>query len=246
VHETVLNTLKLVALAMADRGGRVFAATVRYAADGLRVVTPDFRSRLMELDVDYTNRILGLRLTAKHISELLLTAGLGVESVSAESIGVLVPCYRVDVMHPVDLVEDVAVAYGYNNIAPVWRELPTTGCMKPEQRLLDVARELLVGLGFQEVLTYNLTSPETLFDRMNREKTRVVEVANPKVMTMTCLRNWLLPSLMELLSSNQSVRSRCWTSRRRRRHEMRIGFQRSYRMRRPASPKSSPVWTRFS
>ncbi|MBT0160341.1 phenylalanine--tRNA ligase subunit beta [Candidatus Bathyarchaeota archaeon A05DMB-2] len=205
VHETVLNTLKLVALALADRGGRVFAATVRYESDGLKVVTPDFRSRLVELNVDYTNKILGLRLSAKRIAELLLTAGFGVESVSVESVGVLVPCYRVDVMHPVDLVEDVAVAYGYNNIAPVWRELPTTGCVKPEQRLLDVARELLVGLGFQEVLTYNLTNPETLFDRMNCEKTRVVEVANPKVVTMTCLRNWLLPSLMEFLSSNQSV-----------------------------------------
>jgi phenylalanyl-tRNA synthetase beta chain len=205
MHETVLNTLKLVALAMADRGGKVSAATVRYAADGLKVVTPDFRSRLMELNVDYTNKILGLRLTAKRIGELLLIAGLGVESVSAESVGVLVPCYRVDVMHPVDLAEDVAVAYGYNNIAPVWRELPTTGCVKPEQRLLDVARELMVGLGFQEVLTYNLTSHEALFDRMNRERTRVVEVANPKVVTMTCLRNWLLPSLMEFLSCNQSV-----------------------------------------
>jgi phenylalanyl-tRNA synthetase beta chain len=204
MHETVLNTLKLVALAMADRGGKVSAATVRYA-DGLRVVTPDFRSRLMELNVDYTNKILGLRLTAKRIAELLLTAGLGVESVSAESVGVLVPCYRVDVMHPVDLVEDVAVAYGYNNIEPVWRELPTTGCVKPEQRLLDVARELMVGLGFQEVLTYNLTNPEALFDRMNCEKNRVVEVANPKVVTMTCLRSWLLPSLMEFLSFNQSV-----------------------------------------
>jgi phenylalanyl-tRNA synthetase beta chain len=205
MHETVLNTLKLVALAMADRSGKVSAATVRYAADGLQVVTPDFRSRLMILEVDYTNKILGLRLTGKRIAELLLTAGFGIENVSVESVGVLVPCYRVDVMHPVDLVEDVAVAYGYNNIAPVWRELPTTGCVKPEQRLLDVARELLVGLGFQEVLTYNLTNSEALFDRMNREKNRVVEVTNPKVVTMTCLRNWLLPSLVEFLSSNQSV-----------------------------------------
>ena len=40
---------------------------------------------------------------------------------------------------------------------------------------------------------------------MNREKTRVVEIANPKVVTMTCLRNWLLPSLMEFLGNNQSV-----------------------------------------
>jgi phenylalanyl-tRNA synthetase beta chain len=109
------------------------------------------------------------------------------------------------VMHPVDLVEDVAVAYGYNNIEPLWRELPTTGSVRPEQRLLDVARELMVGLGFQEILTYTMTNPDNLFAKMNREKTRIVEIANPKVATMTCLRNWLLPSLMEFLSNNQSV-----------------------------------------
>jgi phenylalanyl-tRNA synthetase beta chain len=63
----------------------------------------------------------------------------------------------------------------------------------------------MVGLGYQEILTYTLTSPESLFDKMNREKTRAVEVANPKVVTMTCLRNWLLPSLIEFLGSNQSV-----------------------------------------
>jgi phenylalanyl-tRNA synthetase beta chain len=108
-------------------------------------------------------------------------------------------------MHQVDLIEDVAIVYGYNNIEPLWRELPTTGQERPEQRLIDVAREFMVGLGYQEILTYTLTSPESLFDKMNREKTRVVEIANPKVVTMTCLRNWLLPSLMEFLGNNQSV-----------------------------------------
>jgi phenylalanyl-tRNA synthetase beta chain len=155
--------------------------------------------------VKYTNKVLGLQLTGKRIAELLLTAGFGVENVSEEAVAVLVPCYRIDVMHPVDLVEDVAIAYGYNNIEPLWRELPTTGRMRPEQRLLDVARELMVGLGFQEILTYTMTNPENLFAKMNREKTRIVEITNPKVVTMTCLRNWLLPSLMEFLSNNQSV-----------------------------------------
>jgi phenylalanyl-tRNA synthetase beta chain len=168
-------------------------------------VTPDFRNKRVDLSVEYTNRVLGLQLTAERIADLLLTAGFGIEKVSQNTLKVLVPCYRVDVMHQVDLVEDVAIAYGYNNIEPLWRELPTTGGVRPEQRLIDVAREFMVGLGYQEILTYTLTSPESLFDKMNREKTRVVEIANPKVVKMTCLRNWLLPSLMEFLGNNQSV-----------------------------------------
>jgi phenylalanyl-tRNA synthetase beta chain len=210
MHETVLNTLKLVTLALIDRGGEAYAATVHYPPNFSTLavdkdVTPDFRNKGMTLNVGYVNKILGLQLTGKRIAKLLLTAGFGVENVNAKTVAVLVPCYRIDVMHPVDLVEDVAVAYGYNNIEPLWRELPTSGSVRPEQRLLDVARELMVGLGFQEILTYTMTNPENLFAKMNREKTRIVEIANPKVVTMTCLRNWLLPSLMEFLSNNQSV-----------------------------------------
>jgi phenylalanyl-tRNA synthetase beta chain len=108
-------------------------------------------------------------------------------------------------MHQVDLIEDVAIAYGYNNIEPLWRELPTTGRAKQDQRLIDIARDLLVGSGYQEILTYTLTNQETLFDKMNTQKTKNVELANPKVVTMTCLRNWLLPSIMEFLSNNQST-----------------------------------------
>jgi phenylalanyl-tRNA synthetase beta chain len=209
MHQTVLNTLNLVTLALIDRGGKAYAATVRYPDDAVyaskKVVTPDFSNKLMNLSIGYANKVLGLKLTAEHVTELLLTSGLGVEKVSKDTVTVLVPCYRVDVMHPVDLVEDIAIAYGYNNIEPLWRELPTTGDAKPEQRLIDISREFMVGLGFQEILTYTLTSPESLFDKMNREKTRIVEIANPKVVTMSCLRNWLLPSLMEFLGNNQSV-----------------------------------------
>ena len=209
MHQTVLNTLNLVTLALIDRGGKAYAATVQYPDDEFydakKVVTPDFSSKQMELSVGYANKVLGLQLSAERMAECLLTAGLGVEKVSEKSVSVLVPCYRVDVMHPVDLVEDIAVAYGYNNIKPLWRELPTTGGVRREQRLIDAAREFMVGLGFQEVLNYTLTSPESLFDKMNLQKTRIVEVANPKVVTMSCLRSWLLPSLMEFLGSNQSV-----------------------------------------
>jgi len=205
VHEAVLNVLTLVTLALADRGGEVASAVLQYEVDGSRVVTPDFREKLMELSVEYTNKMIGLHLSGKQIAELLCIAGFRIEKIDSAKVGVLVPCHRVDVMHPVDLVEDVAIAYGYNRISPVWRDLPTTGSAKPEQHLLDKTRELIVGLGFQEIMTNNLTNSEALFDKMGCEKSKTLEVANPKVATMTCLRNWLLPSLMEFISNNKSV-----------------------------------------
>jgi len=209
LHRTVLNTLNLVTLALIDRGGKAYSATINYPAKSdypqKTVVTPDFSNRVMPLSVECTNRLLGLKLTGKKISDLLLVAGLGVEKVSGDCVSVLVPCYRADVMHQVDIVEDVAIAYGYNNIEPLWRELPTTGRAKPDQRFIDVARELLVGLGYQETLNTTLTNQENLFQKMNMSQVKIIEISNPKIVTMTCLRSWLLPSLIEFLGSNASV-----------------------------------------
>jgi phenylalanyl-tRNA synthetase beta chain len=209
LHKTVLSTLNLVTLALIDRGGKAYSATIHYPTGTqyteATVVTPNFSNRRIELDLEETNKLLGLKLSAAEIADLLGIAGLDVEKVTDKHLTVLVPCYRVDVMHQVDLIEDVAIAYGYNNIKPLWRELPTTGKAKPDQQLINTARDLMVGLGYQEVFNTTLTNQETLFQKMNMPPTKLIELANPKVNTMTCLRNWLLPSLMEFLSINQSV-----------------------------------------
>ncbi|XHH09723.1 MAG: phenylalanine--tRNA ligase subunit beta [Candidatus Bathyarchaeia archaeon] len=209
LHKTVLNTLNLVTTMLIDRGGKAYTTTIHYPDNSSYtekdVVTPDFSSRCMPLSVEYTNRILGLGLTAERIAELLKIAGLSIDKVTDTEVSVLVPCYRIDVMHQVDLIEDVAVAYGYNNIVPNWRELPTIGRAKPDQHLINLARDLMIGLGYQETLNTTLTNKESLFAKMATQPTPLVELCNPKVVTMTCLRNWLLPGLMEFLSINQSV-----------------------------------------
>jgi len=211
LHKTVLNTLTLITSALIDRGGKAYSVTINYPQNTNNnytqktLVTPDFSSKSLELSITEANRLLGLNLSAETIVNLLGTAGLGIEKVSGQYITVLVPCYRVDVMHQVDIIEDIAIAYGYNNIEPLWRELPTTGKAKADQHYIDVARDLMIGLGYQEVLNTTLSNPQTLFQKMNQPSSRLIELSNPKVITMTCLRNQLLPGLVEFLSSNQSV-----------------------------------------
>jgi phenylalanyl-tRNA synthetase beta chain len=208
-HKAVLNTLNLVTLALIDRGGIARSTIIHYPKGGAycegNVVTPDFGNRTFKLNVAETNRLLGLKLSAAEIALLLATAGLDVASMDGDVLSVLVPCYRVDVMHQVDIIEDVAIAYGYNNIEPLWRELPTTGKAKASQHSINAARDLMVGLSYQEVLSTTLSNKEALFTKMNLSPAPIVELAYPKVLTMTCLRSWLLPSLMEFLSMNQSV-----------------------------------------
>jgi phenylalanyl-tRNA synthetase beta chain len=204
-HQTVLNTLNLVTSALIERKGKAYSANIHYPDRSKPEVTPDFACKYVNLSVEYTNKILGLYLTPTAIADLLITAGFGVENLTENIVSVQVPCYRIDVMHQIDLVEDVAIAYGYNNIDPIWRDLPTTGSERSQQRLIDLTREFIIGLGYQEILTYTLTSPENLFTKMNIDKTKTIELSNPKLETMTCLRNRLIPGLLEFLSVNQSV-----------------------------------------
>jgi phenylalanyl-tRNA synthetase beta chain len=238
-----------------DRGGKAYHATIHYPEGSeyteKTVITPDFSSHCVPLSVEYTNKILGLNLTGKRIAELLEVAGLGISKVSGDSVSVLVPFYRIDVNHQVDLIEDVAIAYGYNNIEPNWRELPTIGRAKADQHLINLARDLMIGLGYQEILNYTLTNQENLFDKMNVQRKTVLELCNPKVVTMTCLRNWLLPGLMEFLSINQSVefpqKSLNWAkspilmTAKKRRFVKKNGLQLQQPMQPLALAKSSPL-----
>lgn len=205
-HETVLNTLNAVVFALADRGGTIHSAKVHYPYGGKReVVTPRLEVQTMRLDLKYMNEVLGLKLKLKEAAELLRKARYGIVKSGKNSLTVEIPCYRVDIMHPIDVVEDVAIAYGYNVIEPNWRQLPTVGSVTSEQEFCNVVREIMVGLSFQEVLTYTLTNPENLFTKMNMKHGKRVELVNPQIVTMNCLRSWLLPSLLEFLSHNVHV-----------------------------------------
>jgi len=208
-HKTVLNTLNLVTTILIDRGGKAYTTTIHYPDNSdytkKQVITPNFSNQHMQLNIKYANKLLGLNLTTEHIVELLKIAGLDIQEITETEITALIPCYRTDIMHQVDLIEDIAIAYGYNNIIPNWHEMPTIGKTKPDQPLINHARDLMIGLGYQETLNTTLTNPETLFTKMNTNPTPHIEIQNPKVTTMTCLRNQLLPELIEFLSNNQSV-----------------------------------------
>ncbi len=205
-YKAVLDTLINMTVSLADRGGKIYSAEIHYPYSELADdVTPKLDVETVCLDVSYIQKFIGLKLSTSEIVSLLEKARFGVSESSDSRISVQVPCYRMDILHPIDIVEDIAIAYDYNRIPAEWPNLPTIGELSSETEFRNLIRELMVGLGFQEVLTYIITNPETLFARMNIEPSRVVELANPKIATMTCLRSWLLPSLMEFLSHNVHV-----------------------------------------
>jgi len=205
-QDTVQNTLTILTTALGDRDAELYPAKIHYDYGKPSVIqTPDLRDRTTHITLEEVNRLMGVALPPLEIVKLLRRARYGVTKPSAEKLKVKVPCYRLDVLHPVDVIEDISIIYGLNNLKPRWPTDITAGGLKPIQVYADKVRLLMIGFGFQEIMTFQMTNPDKQFTKMNQIKAEHVEVTNPKITTMTCLRSWLLPSLLEFLGNNTHV-----------------------------------------
>jgi phenylalanyl-tRNA synthetase beta chain len=165
--------------------------------------TPDLRPERMSLELDYANKLLGTNFSQKEVKSLLEKMRYGVK-LDGKRIEVLIPAYRTDVLHPIDLVEDVAIAYGYDKFEPEIPKISTIGEMDGFERFSSSLRELMLGFGFQEVMTLIMTNQRDLFERMAIKKEKTVVANNPVSLEHSTARNWLLPSLMTVLERNKN------------------------------------------
>ena len=204
--ETVHNTLKIIVTCLAERGGRIYSCIESYPyGSPRRVVSPVLSSSPTKLSISYLNKLLGTSLSPEEVSRLAKKAGYVPKRGSADTILLEIPPYRIDIMHPVDIVEDIAIALDLNKLKPEWPKLWTVGDLDQETYDTERLGEIMIGLGFQEVLTYVLTSPEVISQKMQIAGDELVTLLNPRMTTHTVLRNSLLPSLLEFLSHNTHV-----------------------------------------
>ena len=203
---TVGNTLKIVVAALAERGGKIYSCNQTYADRPSKpVITPDLKSSVKELSVSYANGLLGATFKPAEMIRAFVRAGHPARQVSKDILRVESLCYRIDIMHQVDLVEDLAIALDINKLDPEWPKIWTLGGLAPETERNETLAEVMIGLGYQEVLTYSLTAPEVFIDKMGATHENYAELLNPKMSTHTAMRSWLLPSILNLLKDNTHV-----------------------------------------
>ncbi|WP_297516673.1 phenylalanine--tRNA ligase subunit beta, partial [Thermococcus sp.] len=194
--------------ALAERGGRIKSVKVVYP--DFEIETPDLTPKSFEVELDYIRKLAGLDLSDGEIKDLLerMMYDVTLEDGKAK---LLYPAFRDDIMHARDVLEDVLIAYGYNEIEPEEPKLAVQGRGDKFVEFEDAVRELMVGFGLQEVMTFNLTNREAQYGKMNLEYGRdyfnnppaeLVEIENPISPKWSALRNWLLPSLLDFLSQN--------------------------------------------
>ena len=199
--ERVVNqALTILMTGLAERGFGLQSVAVKYP--NKRVRTPDLRPSRHRLSARATNEFIGLGLKPKEIAKIAERMRYGVAGIKGEVLTLLAQPYRRDLMHEVDLIEDIAIGYGYDRLEPALPKVVTTGEREPTQRLSERARRVLTGLGFMEAMTYTLTNPRTNFELM-RVRGEAAEVANPVSEEYTIIRNSLLPCLLSVLRTNR-------------------------------------------
>jgi phenylalanyl-tRNA synthetase beta chain len=142
-------------------------------------------------------------------SEPDVTDSSGVDSSGELVYEVEIPPYRVDVLHPMDIVDDVGRAYGFNDLEPRYPDVSTVGGRHETSRLEDAARDALVGLGFEDLLNFHMTNEAELFERMSLSPdAEALGARDPATITepysedYTVVRTWALPSLLMVLENN--------------------------------------------
>ncbi|MGA9399830.1 phenylalanine--tRNA ligase subunit beta [Haladaptatus sp.] len=208
---TIDKMCAIICYALDARGGTIEEVEVEY--DDRTLVRPNFEVTTKEVTHDRIETLLGIEFTPDEVLDLLAHSGLSGEAEETDDGGVVyeveIPPYRVDVLHPVDIVDDIGRAYGFNDLSPRYPDVGTVGGRHERSQLEDAAREVLVGLGFEDLLNFHMISEEENFERMRVEpSTDVVgggtpaTIKNPYSEDYTMLRTWALPSLMMVLENN--------------------------------------------
>jgi phenylalanyl-tRNA synthetase beta chain len=199
----VVLTLNIFAANLADRGAAIEPIEVVYPQKtplGKRVVTPLDLGRSRTIPLETIEQALGQKLGAEAVKQALQAYGYEVTSHNG-SVKAKLPPYRQDVMHAMDVVEDVAMSKGYAAFSPVMPAQFTVGGLSKIEQTADRARNFMVGMGFQEIISNILGAPEQYRDWMRLTGTpwgEMVEVDNVMSLSFSSLRQWMLPSLLRV------------------------------------------------
>jgi phenylalanyl-tRNA synthetase beta chain len=194
--------LNVLCTMLADMGCHVETCTNVYPSGP--AVTPDFSPKEWTVDEAFVNSYLGLELSEQQMIECLEKERLGATASNEPGkLDVLVPCYRNDLMHPVDFTEEVAIGYGYNNLPTTLVSSSAAGQYHPKMLAQARVRKIMIGLGFQEVVNFILSNQEKSFTFTRRKWNDGVTIKNPVSKEYDTVRQDLLSGLLQTLQDNK-------------------------------------------
>ncbi|AYU78203.1 phenylalanyl-tRNA synthetase, putative [Leishmania donovani] len=208
--QVLVNQLVCAFSAYCEDPFTVEAVQVNYeepTPDGTRsLVTPTMETKEMTMSIARLNSIIGIEMkSGAECAQLLKKMMYTIKETTESEVTVTVPPMRTDVIGVADVMEDVAIAYGYDNIAYV--ECKTHGpvTQTPLSKVAQLLRTEMACAGYTELLTLSLCSRADAFESLGRVDNDVAaHIANPQTMEFQVCRPSLLPGILKTLATNKS------------------------------------------
>lgn len=200
--KAVKGALDIVVTALAERGGVVGSVHMTGNEDR---VSPNLEPITRVISSSACQRFIGVKLGNDGIITALRRMGMDAEEdpKNHDSVIVRYSTTRLDIMHDVDIYEDVATGYGFERFGGKYHVGQTIGHLSSETTFSESIKDAMIGLGFTEVTTLTLSNEEDEFHISGLPAMDVVRVTNPITEEHTCLRSYLMPSLMRILRHNK-------------------------------------------
>lgn len=194
-HNIGKKVLNIIASTLHEMGGKLYSVKINYGRK--TELTPDMRPFRMTYSLRLVERITGLKITKKDAARYLARCRLSLKGNT-----VYVPCYRIDMLHPVDIAEEVCLGYGIDNLKPSYPRPESPGVLNSFENFLESVSNSLAMAGLLEVMCYELMDRKKLIEYFSRKSEQIVSVMHPKSLEHSLLRDSLIPSLMDVLAKN--------------------------------------------
>ena len=198
------NSLHTLVCSLIELGAKIDSVRIRQG--GAERITPTLAPKESEIELARAKQWLGLPLDADGLINSLRRMRLDVDSVdeARTRFRVRYPAFRSDIRHMVDVFEDVAIGFGYQNIVAALVPTMTVGAPRPEESVSERVRTVMFGLGFSEIMSLPMTTEEDHFERFSLPvPKRYTRVGNPKLKALTVVRSHLMSGVMQALHENR-------------------------------------------
>jgi phenylalanyl-tRNA synthetase beta chain len=196
--DTILTACAIAACDFADMGFRIQPVAVEYPFDtpyGRTIVTPFYFQKDTALEVAEASKRLGEEFTVEQAAAYIRKMGNTV-TVKGTTITVSPPEYRNDFLHAVDAIEEIMIGRGMDTFSPVMPRDFTVGRVSETEEYGRRVREIMIGLGYQEMIYGYLGSRKDIVERMCVDGADAIEIANPMAESFDTVRNSILPNLL--------------------------------------------------
>lgn len=193
------KAINMIATALSDMGGKIYSVTLNFE-DKKSKITPNLEPEKIIFDKKYVEKNIGKEFTDKEITSSLQKMGYNVK-ITKNKIEAHIPAYRSDILHPIDVVEDIMIGYGYNKLEGNNTRVYSTGKESYTEKIKRKIREILAGAGLLEANSLSLMSEEN--QKRILELKSVVKIANASTTEYNSLRNKIILSLLQTLKNNK-------------------------------------------